>query len=242
MLPVKTYYSFDRKLNESDFDVNGDIRLHRLMEILQDAATAHADLLGFGWDELDSQACLWVLSKIKMVFHKPITRKCGEITLYSWPLKPTRFFAERCFEIYADGEHYLSATSLWLIIDRQTRRIATSDRLESVYRADFDTAHSDCTAEFERVRRDDGYVFDYCRTIRRTDLDINGHANNTYYVNFALDALQREMRVTQAEITYLKELTAGDEVKIYSKTQGNCVYVVGERDEPSFTVKFTLAQ
>ena len=134
MLPSKTYYTMDCVLYESNFDTSGTVKPHRIMEFLQDAAGEHANRLGFGWDSLDSTGCLWVLSKIKIRFHKPVTKDIGRFTLYTWPLKPDRFFADRCFTaLDGEGDRLFSAASVWLVIDRDTRRIVSADRLKSIY-------------------------------------------------------------------------------------------------------------
>ena len=242
MLPAKTFLTTDCLLYESNFDVSGVLKLHRVMEFLQDAAGAHAANLGFGWDNLDATGCLWVLSKLKIRFDTPIGKDVKRFTLYTWPLKPTRFFAERCFvAVNEAGEQLFCATSVWLVIDRDTRRIVSPDRLEALCNCDYDDAHCDVLPQFERVRRDEKYEFCYDRTIRRSDLDVNGHANNTNYVNYALDALSTDEIVSEMEIVYQKELVLGDVVHIYGKRDGDYAYVVGERGETCFTVKFTLA-
>ncbi len=241
MLPCKTYYTMDCFLYESNFDTCGTVKIHKIMEFMQDAAGEHANRLGFGWDNLDATGCLWVLSKLKIRFDKPVTKDVKRFTLYTWPLKPARFFAERCFVAVNEAKEQLfAATSIWLVIDRDTRRIVSADRLSQIYNCDFDEAHCDVLADFERIRRDDGYVPCYKKTVRRSDLDVNGHVNNTNYINYASDVLEPRERVTEAEIVYQKELMLGDVAEIYCKRQSNVVYVVGEREETCFTAKLTI--
>ena len=240
MLPSKTFFTTECRLFDSNFDMNGTLDLHRVAELLQDAAGEHARQLGFGWDDLDATGCLWVLSKLKIRFDKPLKEQ-KRFVLYTWPLKPARFFAERCFvAVDENGRQLFAATSIWLVIDRQSRRIASADRLADIYKAEFDEAHCDVTADFERIRRDNSYVLSYEKTVRRSDLDVNGHVNNTNYINYALDVLDPLRYVSQIEIVYQKELKLGDTAQVYCKQEGNAVYVVGERDETCFTAKLTL--
>lgn len=242
MLPKKTFYTMDCKLYESNFDTSGVLSLHRVMEFLQDAAGEHAKQLGFGWDNLNVTSCLWVLSKIKIRFEKALTKQVKGFKLYTWPLAPARFFAERCFVATDEtGNRLFAATSIWLVIDRETRKIVSADKLKNIYKCDFDDARCDVAPDFERIRRDGSYVHCYDKTVRRSDLDVNGHVNNTNYVNYALDVLVPSERVTEADIVYQKELMLGDTAQIWCKREGDNVYVVGERSETCFTVKFTVA-
>lgn len=241
MLPQKTFYCKDCTLYESDFDVTANVKLHRVMELMQDAATTHADNLGVGWNDMDARGLFWVLSKVKITFCKPVDRKIRNFKLYTWPIAANRLYLERRFEaVDGQGEVLFGSSTLWMIVDKDSRAIVSREVIAEYYDFDFDAAECVCGNGFDRIRRDDSYTFEYERQIRRTDLDINRHVNNTNYVNYALDVLGENERVTEAEIVYHKELTLGDAVKVYSKREQNVVYVAGERDQICFTVKLTL--
>ncbi len=240
MLPSKTFYKAEHVLYDSNFDASGRVNPHKIAEFLQDAAGEHANLLGFGWDILDKTGCLWVLSKLRLRFFRPVTREVKSFTLYTWPLKPARFFAERCFSAVSGEQQLFAADSVWLVIDRDSRKIVSSERLAAIYDCDFDDAHCDVENKFERIRRDGDYAFAYSLEVRRSDLDVNGHVNNANYINYAANVLRPEERIEEMEIVYQKELRLGDKADIYVKRQGNRVYVAGEREETCFTALLTL--
>lgn len=242
MLPQKTFLVKDCKLSESDFDVTSNVKLHRVMEFMQDVATAHADELGIGWYYMNSQGLFWILSKVKIVFHRPLNRATQGFKLYTWPITANRLYMERRFvAVDEQGQALFSSSTLWMIVERDSRKIVSRDVAAKYYSFDCDSAECDCDANFERLRRDDGYTLSYRRQVRRTDLDINRHVNNTNYVNYALDVLDENEQVKAVEIVYHKELKLGDDVNVYVKRDGNVVNVVGERDQTCFTVKLTLA-
>ena len=243
MLPNKTYEIKDCILYESDFDVSSQIKIHRVMELMQDLATSHADKLGFGWDDMDANGFFWILSKVKIVFDKIITRKTRKFKLYTWPIAPNKFFVERRFTAVDDnGEQLFSATTIWMIVERDSRKIASQDAIARFYKADFDDTPCGVDTALARVRRNDNYSLQYERAIRRTDLDINRHVNNTNYINYAVDTLGINERIGSVEIVYHKELMCGDVISVYSERNGNEVFVVGERNgETCFTVKLTIA-
>lgn len=243
MLPQKTFLIKHCTLFESDFDVTSHVNPRRVMELMQDAATSHADNLGIGWDYMDSQGLFWILSKVKIVFHKPLNRQTRDFMLYTWPVKANRLYAERRFKAVDEcGEALFSSSTLWMIVERDSRRIASREVVARYYSFDFDSAECGCDVDFDRVRRDESYALCYERAIRRTDLDINKHVNNTNYIDYALDVLDETEQVTDVEIVYHKEMTLGDKVCVYSKRDSNSVYVVGERDgQTCFTIKLTLA-
>lgn len=241
-LPEKTFLTRRCQLFESDLECNGQVKPFRVMQLLQDIATDHAESLGTGWNTFDKNGILWVLSKVKFVFDKPITRKNGNFTLYTWPLAPSKFFAERCFSAVDDnGEQLFSATSLWMIISRAERKILSAETMNDFFSGEYSQIHSDTPCSFVRIRKDETFEYCYEREIRRSDLDKNGHVNNTNYITYALDVLPPQVKISQAEIVYNKELRYGDKVKIFSKREGDLIYVVGEHGETNFTVMFKVA-
>lgn len=243
MLPSKTYQIKNCVLYESDFDVSSQVKIHRVMEFMQDLATAHADELGFSWNRMDANGLFWVMSKAKIVFGGIIDRNTRCFKLYTWPIKANRFFIERRFEaVDEQGKRLFSATTIWMIAERDTRKIASQDTISKFYNADFDDAPCGADTNFTRIRRDDAYELKYTRTIRRTDLDINLHVNNTNYVNYALDVLNASEQITNVEITYHKELVLNDIVNVYCKRADKCVFAAGERNgETCFTAMLALA-
>lgn len=243
MLPQKTFLSREYTLAESDFDVTGYVKPQRVMEIMQDLATAQAEILGFGWDLLNSHGLFWVLSKVKIIFNKPITRQNNKFKVYTWPVAPNKFFIERRFvAVGVDGNEVFAASTIWMMIERDTRKIADTKTVESFYKADFDnTPCIDCN--LERIRKNDEYSLAYKTEIRRSQLDINKHVNNTHYVNFAVDTLAHTDKISQIEITYHKELKYSDAVEVYLKRTQNAACVAGERNgETAFTAKLVLEQ
>lgn len=242
MLPQKTFLIKDCALYESDFDVTSCVKPHRVMELMQDAATAHADELGIGWNYMDSQGLFWILSKVKIVFHKPLNRQTRCFKLFTWPVAANRLYLERRFEaVDEQGQALFSSSTLWMIVERDSRKIASREIVAQYYSFDFDIAECGCDANFDRLRRDESYVLSCERQIYRTDLDINKHVNNTNYINYALDVLNETEQVAAVEIVYHREMMLGDVVQVYSKRESDYVCVAGERDgQTCFTIKLTL--
>ena len=54
------------RLRASDFDKYNRIRLSSVLDLFQDAAGQHADLLGVGFERMLERHYLWVLVRIKL--------------------------------------------------------------------------------------------------------------------------------------------------------------------------------
>lgn len=239
-LPDITYLTQDCVLGESDFECNRQVKMLRVMQLLQDIATDHAERIGVGWNTMDRNGMLWVLSKIKIVFDCPVTKKNGRFKLYTWPLAPNRFYAERCFAA-VDDKQLFSATSMWSIISREERKILPAETMNKFFKGEYSEIHCDTAANFARVRLDNDFHFAYSSTVFRSDLDHNGHVNNTVYVNYALNVLSPQERIHSVEIVYHKELKLGDRFQVLYKRENDCISVVGQRQEEiCFTAQLTL--
>lgn len=240
-LPKINFLKKECKLFESDFECNSQLKPYRVMQLMQDAATTHAVDVNLGWDNLDKHGILWVISKVDIVFNCPITRQTPIFNLYTWPLAPNRFYSERCYLAEQDGKQLFSATSLWMLIERDSRKIIPAERMNDFYHGEYDTARDDALGNFARVRLDETFALAYVKTVRRSDLDLNGHVNNTNYVTYALDVLGAKEQVSAVQIVYHKELMFGDVVEVYVKREQNVVTVVGMRDgEMCFSVVLTM--
>lgn len=243
MLPTKTFLKHECILRESDFDVSGEVKLRKVMELMQDIATEHADNLGFGWDDMSANGLYWIVSKVKIVFDRRPCRDTRRFFLYTWPIAFGKLFVERRFTaVDEQGNTLFRSSTLWMMADKQTRKLAPSDVVTRYYKGDFDGADCGCDTNYARLRKTDGFSLRYRRTIRRSDLDINRHVNNTAYVNFAVDALGETERVNYVEIVYHKELRLNDEIDVYLHDACGFAEVLGERSgELCFTVKLGIA-
>lgn len=242
-LPKITYLKKQCELYESDFECNNQLKPYRAMQLMQDAATAHAEEIGVGWHNMDNHGLLWVLGKVHIVFDRPLTRADTNFTLYTWPLAPDRFYSERCFSAVQNGEQVFCATSLWIMIERATRKIVPAVKMNEFFHGEYDVEKSDVVGDFLRVRYDETFTHAYTKTVRRSDLDLNGHVNNTNYVTYALDVLLPSEQIKSVQIVYNKELVFGDVVEVYFKREQNLVTVVGLRQgETCFTVVLQVAE
>lgn len=241
-LPKITFLKKPCQLFESDYECNGHLKPYRVMQLMQDAATSHADEINLGWDNMAAHGILWILSKVDVSFVRPITRGISQFNLYTWPLAPNRFYSERQFVAEKDGQPLFYATTLWMLIERRDRKILSAEKMNEFCTSEYDTARNDGVGNFLRVRMDDTFQYAYTKVVRRADMDINGHVNNTNYVTYALDVLAPDEQIKSLQIVYNKELLYGDMVALYVKRENTIVTVVGMRKEDTcFSVVMQLA-
>jgi acyl-ACP thioesterase len=195
-----------------ELDEHGLVRPTTYLNYLQDAAGGHARRLGVAVADLRELRLTWVLSRIHLVIDRYLRRE-ETVTVRTWPSSREGRFSCREFELFdRQGEIVARATSSWAVLDVVSRRPIRLDRLP-VYPLTPRRAVADDFATLPKLARADA---EEEFTVRRYDLDVNRHANNVAYVNWALEAVPAQLtenfRLASLEVGYRAEAFAGDRV------------------------------
>ncbi|WP_010094265.1 acyl-[acyl-carrier-protein] thioesterase [Ornithinibacillus scapharcae] len=237
-----TRYTKNYHIDLGDVDFQRKLKLSALFRYFQDAANLAAENLGVGITQLfEKYGVAFVLMRIRVdIIRTPMLDE--EITIETWPLKPGKLEFERDYIVRdKNGEVIAKAVSVWVIMDLNKRRLKRSESINLEYpelieeRAiDVALAKLKATDELETV---------YHKTIGYSDIDFNGHLNNSKYIDYIMDcfALEEHQRyhTSSIEVNYLNEVMPGDTLLIkkdVSKLEDNFVLVEGIREEDGKSV------
>jgi medium-chain acyl-[acyl-carrier-protein] hydrolase len=208
-------FSSDWPVTTDGSDSQGRITLPYLSGLLQESATLHANQLGWGYDDLAIEGLQWVLSR-QWLEMKRYPGRQDTITIKTWPSGRGGLTWLRDYRIIAaDGEELGQATSLWFLMDQETRRPRPANIGKNI---DFDNA--------ERVRPSDLKPIPAISDRRLAgrikagyfDIDVHNHVNNVRYLTWMLGAVEPEFHnrfiVRELEINFLAEGFLGDELDI----------------------------
>ena len=202
-----------------DVDQNLELRLSNLFKYMQQVASNHAESIKVGHWELFEHNMLWVVIRMEVKIYR--TPKLDEIiTIGTHPGVNRSFVYPRYFEIYdSKGKLIAAASSMWAMIDKDTRRVVLKPEGIRPIKPESD---KDDLPLPEKVTGEANNEVD-SRKVKYTEIDLNGHLNNTQYIEFLLDTHDPEFynthRIKGININYDKEIKAGDFVKIYSNSQ-----------------------
>lgn len=213
------------KIHVYETGPDGRLTLFSLFNFLQDIAGEQAAILGFGRDDLLRQNHFWVLSR--MLTKISLWPDWGQsIIVKTWPRGTEKIFALRDFEIcFPDGSHIASATSSWLVVDRDTKRIQRPDDLLTRYNSGVPVKNAlGRNAGKLEPSSYDGKTGEVFR-VKTSDLDINLHTNNVRYIKWVTDTYNLDFTMSHApasvEINYLAESKWGEEVHIRTSSEEN---------------------
>lgn len=218
------------------------------MNLAQEAAGQHAVYLGFGYDDLIVSNTVWILSRLNIKFlDTPLWR--DEITLTTWHKGLNRLFYIRDFVLTdKDGKERVKATTSWLVMNLENRRLVRDPKLVDMDGICTDDA-IETPADKVQMPKDieAEYVMDH--RVSYSDVDTNGHTNNAMYMQWAMDTVEYEIASTrpvkEVTINFNHETKAGDIVSLYrtsvEKEDGLHVFVEGRLgDVSAFCVEITF--
>ncbi|MDO4867159.1 MAG: thioesterase [Clostridia bacterium] len=236
-------YSERFALRTSHCDLHGDWRPGAILEAMQETAAAHCARLGIGRDVTDGLGIAWVLSRTRV----ELTRvpRLGEIiSVETWPLPTKHLFFPRVNAIRdAEGTQIGAANSLWVLLDLNTRRIVGSDVVLAHLPDNRDMPTGPALGA---VRLPEGEAESRLMTPPYADFDVNGHVNNTRYLDWACSALghgtMATRRVAAFTVSYEGEILPGTDVRTELVRNGDQFAFCGfAGDRRCFAVGGTLA-
>lgn len=233
---MQNIYSKTFDLRTSDFDANKKLLPSAVLDLFQVAAGEHANILGCGIDSLIKRDLLWVLVRTKYTVIKQ-PKMFSTVRVKTWPLPPSRVGFQRDYLMEAeDGTPLIKASSDWVIINSKTRRIAPAG---DVYPQDLNY-FEDKNFEGRLPKISDFEAGECAMTVTPgySQLDMNGHVNNTKYANYAVDALRPTTEeIVDFQIDYRQEVKCGEKLNLYLNKDGDIATVKGVAN--SGDLKFT---
>lgn len=228
-------------------DVAHYLKPGAFMDMAQEIAYVSAHYLGFGYEELERFGTAWVLSRMHMEF-PAMPRWRDAVELQTWHKGFEGPFYVRDFRMLdAAGNPAVLATSSWLIIDTNTRRLLRREHLADRLPLDTECAESAIDEPCGKVVIPEGPLEEIAEhRVGYSDIDLVGHANNARYVIWAMDCLDyaevSTRRVRSVRINFNKEVYAGETVEIFrAPVEGGWAVEGRVGDRSSFCVEILFA-
>lgn len=214
-------------------DFTGKWRLSAILEAMQEAAGDHAEILHCGWTQLYPQNIAWILnrSQVEMDRYPGV----GEyVTVKTFPMPNRRMFFPRYF-LFEDenGGLYGKASTVWALLNLKERRMAPPDIVLPCIPDNSDLTPPLPLPGVVDTLTGPETVSTYSPVY--TDLDVNGHVNNTKYADWACNLLGvdvlRENDVSSLTVNYQAELRPGQEISLHLTREGNRFRMAGYHED-----------
>ncbi|HTX74096.1 MAG TPA: acyl-ACP thioesterase domain-containing protein [Rectinemataceae bacterium] len=206
-----------------DCGYGGPLKPLPLMNILQEAAGAHADRLGWGIEDLMADGKTWMLSRMELRIDR-LPRTGEQLVIETWPAGLDRLFALRDFALRsAAGQLLVRAVYAYLIVDRVSHRPLRPERILGSAITEGAKPHPVAEPSFAVPQVPTSPAAVELRASPR-HLDNNGHVNNAHIVDWLVDAVPRALRAERElrslRVEFLAETLDGDEIRSFSGSSG----------------------
>ncbi|MBL7967266.1 MAG: hypothetical protein JNK09_09705 [Prolixibacteraceae bacterium] len=215
---MEKYYE---ELTIKSFQTNkyGKASIASLFNILIEAAWAHAQVMDWGYDSLKSNNLFWVLSRMYFQVEKYPAWQ-DKISLNTWSAGTDGIYAYREYILTNEaGEVLLRASSAWLILDMENRKIFRLSDFKATFPKRIEAG---ACRNPKRIKPDLHSENLNYYPVLFSEIDINQHFNSVKYVervldDFGVDFLNAH-EPAELEVNYLKEGQAGDRIAV-TRTQ-----------------------
>lgn len=208
------------KIQLKDIGKGNFVKNKGILEILENIATHHSDMVGYGPNDIETTGITWILLDWKLqVLKRP---KYGQIlSVNTWGRtingEIKKVYTYRDFEIYDEGNNLCAiATSKWAIVNINTGRLMKIDD-EVIKKYKIEDKNVFKYNELDRIKAPETFSNEITYKVSRRDIDLNGHMHNLYYLDLAYEVLPEEIYEKRpfdnVRIQYKKEVKIGDILK-----------------------------
>ena len=235
---MEMIYSTQFPVTPFHTDCFGRCRPSCLLRFAQDAAEAHCLQLGTDWDSMAQKNYFWAVLRHRVEITR-LPRSGETITVKTWPMPTTRVAFPRATEGFdAEGNSLFQVISIWVIMDMTTRAMVLPGK---------SGIHVPGTSLGTELKVPSGlpagdFPQQILRKVSFCDLDVNGHMNNTRYLDWLCDladsAFHREHPAKAVTICYMSEALEGETLSLHYQN-GAVLQVDGYRPQTDVNVGHT---
>ena len=207
-------------------DCFGKCKMSNLLYFAQEAAGDHCKLLRLDWDALAEKNLFWAVIRTHVKVNQlPVLGQ--NLTVKTWPLPTTRTAFPRAVVLCDErGNELVHILSLWVLMDKQSRAMVLPGR-SGVEVAGLLTGNELAAPGSILPRAGENTVL---RTVRFSELDRNGHMNNTRYLDWAADLLtagfHKAHPVKEFTVCYLSEAVEKQQIELTYGMDENGIFQV----------------
>lgn len=205
-------------VNVNNVDMNRVARPAGLLREMQECSSRQMAAQRPSYDELLDKGQALMLSRMDMIIPQEVYLE-EPIDVYSWPCPSVRATFLRNYAIYKNGQPAAMISSQWSLVNTQTRKIMKVEDVDfSNYTMD---EYVDVMPEGKfKISREEAEAMEHVaeKKIMLSDIDYNGHMNNTNYVDLLCDYIpelyEGTHRVSSFRIHFSKEAPLGETIQI----------------------------
>lgn len=216
-------YKRDYEIRFYDCTPKGKARISTILKVMGDYAGLDYTERGYGHDILWEKGMVFLLCRVSVHFERfPSFDEKVTVTTWEHGIKGPMFY--RYFEILDENKNVImDAKTAWLLVNPTTRKILKPNTFYGEYKMIPEKLV--VAVEPDRIKLPQTAQKVGERVTYYSDLDDNGHMNNSVYADIAVDFLDKELREKQISdfiINYNHEALVDNilEIKMFKDNDG----------------------
>ena len=241
----RSAYEWTAPVTGFEVDMFNRMKISALMKRQQEIGEKHLLEFGSSAESMrDKQGVAYVFTKAEMVIHSlPAAKDVVTLTTWCSALKGVRF--TRNFVLRDETGNALTECKIEVTtIDLKTRKIVRPKSIagfeEFLYNDEIEIS---CPYP-QKLQFDGDFVDAQTRIARFSDIDVNGHINNTVYADIVQDCLTKEQLaqpITGFAINYNNEAYLGETLEIAkAETDNGFLFAGRTQNHNCFTARLTF--
>jgi len=182
--------TYEKKIliRSEQVDMTRKLRMSELFRLMEEASIAHTEKLGCTRDRTLDRGLLWIITRQQAEIEE-LPAYDEEITVRSWQGDMMHVFFPRFYEIERAGRVIVRGQALWMLIDEESRQMIMPEDYDIFIpgRPGSDDMMLAPVVIPEELKEADPAIRQELVT-RFSQVDINGHMNNTRYFVIIDDA------------------------------------------------------
>jgi len=190
-------------------DALGRVKPSVMLHFIMRTVSAQCTQLGVSWDDIRPLGLIWVVGRSHLrIYRAP--RLNEKLIVETWPMPATRSAFPRAAVVKSEtGEVLYRCTTLWALVNKTTRRLVLPEASGVTFPGcilgdELPVPNSFAAAPLGEIS---------LRKVCFSELDLNGHMNNTKYLDWVNDLLpsgyHKEHPFRDVNICYLSEALEG---------------------------------
>lgn len=222
-------YSWEEeyKIRFHDLDTKGRPTPLVFCQMMQDAAWNHAKSLGMGRLYTRKNNLMFALyQELLTAYRYPLLNEVLKVV--TWIEGKDRLYLYRNFRVLDDKDNQVAeAYTRWFGVNLKTKRPLRTKSYSG--QIDLSAVSGKTSKQFTGIPQLENLEGTYSFKVRYRDLDINGHANSTRYIDWVIDGLELEFRkihrLDELQITFLSQALYNDQITHYLEEKEPAVFL-----------------
>lgn len=211
---MEPIFKKEYEITDAAVDCFGRLKPSMLLFFCQDVAGHHCHILGTDYEALSRKNMIWAIIRQKVQITR-LPRSGETIRVETWPMPTTKVCYPRSTVAYdASGKELFRAIGMWVLMDAQSRAMILPGKSGVTVQGlltgtELASPGTLAPREMDNLHK---------RRVCYTDLDRNGHMNNTKYLEWMDDLLPSSFHLENSPreftVCYHSEAREGNELHI----------------------------